>query len=169
MEILAPALPLLYLESMVDNAMKGIGEQRAAFRYSVWDSMLRIGAVILLLPRQGMRGFLLVILLSSLFTCAANTRRLLAAAGIRVELARWLAGPLGAAAAAGAAGWGLRRALAPLLAAGQGMQLLALALGGAGMGAVCLAAGWPFGLGAEIRAACRGGRNAESSGHSREN
>ena len=49
------------------------------------------------------------------------------------------------------------------------MQLLALALGGAGMGAVCLAAGWPFGLGAEIRAACRGGRNAESSGHSREN
>lgn len=169
LEILAPALPLLYLESMVDNAMKGIGEQRAAFRYSVWDSMLRIGAVILLLPRQGMRGFLLVILLSSLFTCAANTRRLLAAAGIRVELARWLAGPLGAAAAAGAAGWGLRRALAPLLAAGQGMQLLALALGGAGMGAVCLAAGWPFGLGAEIRAACRGGRNAESSGHSREN
>ena len=169
LEILAPALPLLYLESMVDNAMKGIGEQRAAFRYSVWDSMLRIGAVVLLLPRQGMRGFLLVILLSSLFTCAANTRRLLAAAGIRVDLARWLAGPLGAAAAAGAAGWGLRRALAPLLAAGQGMQLLALVLGGAGMGAVCLAAGWPFGLGAEIRAACRGGRNAESSGHSREN
>ena len=169
LEILAPAMPLLYLESMVDGAMKGMGEQKAAFRYSVWDSILRIAGVAALLPRMGMRGFLLVMILSSLFTCMANTRRLLAAAGIRVDLARWLAGPLGAAAAAGAAGWGLRRALAPLLAAGQGMQLLALALGGAGMGAVCLAAGWPFGLGAEIREACRGGRNAESSGHSREN
>ena len=56
LEILAPALPLLYLESMVDNAMKGIGEQRAAFRYSVWDSMLRIGAVVLLLPPAGDAG-----------------------------------------------------------------------------------------------------------------
>ena len=36
LETLAPAMPLMYLESMVDGAMKGIGEQKAAFRYSVW-------------------------------------------------------------------------------------------------------------------------------------
>ena len=36
-------MPLMYLESMVDGAMKGIGEQKAAFRYSVWDAVLRIG------------------------------------------------------------------------------------------------------------------------------
>ena len=44
LETLAPAMPLMYLESMVDGAMKGVGEQKAAFRYSVWDSILRIGA-----------------------------------------------------------------------------------------------------------------------------
>ena len=79
LEILAPAMPLLYLESMVDGAMKGMGEQKAAFRYGVWDSILRIAGVALLLPKWGMRGFLLVMILSSLFTCLANTRRLLAA------------------------------------------------------------------------------------------
>ena len=49
-------MPLMYLESMVDGAMKGIGEQKAAFRYSVWDAVLRIGGVAVLLPRYGMRG-----------------------------------------------------------------------------------------------------------------
>ena len=32
LQVLAPALPLLSLESMVDGAMKGVGEQEAAFR-----------------------------------------------------------------------------------------------------------------------------------------
>ena len=41
----------MYLESMVDGAMKGLGEQKAVFRYSVWDSILRIAGVVFLLPR----------------------------------------------------------------------------------------------------------------------
>ena len=65
-------MPLMYLESMVDGAMKGMGEQKAAFRYSVWDAVLRIGGVAVLLPRYGMKGFLTVILLSS-FTPAQPT------------------------------------------------------------------------------------------------
>ena len=78
LEVLGPAMPLLYFESMVDGAMKGMGEQKAAFRYSVWDSILRIVGVVLLLPRYGMPGFLFVILVSSCYTCLANTGRLLA-------------------------------------------------------------------------------------------
>ena len=57
LETLAPAMPLMYLESMVDGAMKGMGEQKAVFRYSLWDAVLRIAGVLLLLPRWGMKGF----------------------------------------------------------------------------------------------------------------
>ena len=167
LEVLAPALPLLYLESIVDGAMKGMGEQRAVFRYSVWDSILRIAGVALLLPRQGMRGFLLVMLLSALFTCAANTRRLLHAAGLRADAAGLLAGPLVTACGAAAAGWGLRAALAAPLAAGRAAQLAAVCAGGAGMCAAALALGWPLGLGAELRAVLP--RKPESSGHRRRN
>ena len=60
LQVLAPVLPLLYLESMVDGAMKGVGEQKAAFRYSVWDAVLRLAGVAVLLPRYGMRGFLVL-------------------------------------------------------------------------------------------------------------
>ena len=66
--------------------------------------------------------------------------------------------------------WGLRQARAAPLGAGRGMQLLAVAAGGAGMCAACLAAGWPLGLGAELREACRAAPRErkgkpESSGH----
>ena len=152
LEILAPAMPLLYLESMVDGAMKGIGEQKAVFRYSVWDSILRIAGVMVLLPRFGMKGFLFVILLSSLFTCLSNTRRLLVVAHVRADLAGWLAGPTFAALASALAGWGIREGLAVLLTGGRWARLLAVCAGGAGMGAVCLLAGWPLGLGEEVRA-----------------
>ncbi len=155
LEILAPAMPLIYLESMVDGAMKGLGEQKAIFRYSIWDAVLRIAGVAALLPRFGMRGFLFVILLSSLYTCAANTRRMLAAARLRPDPAGWLAGPALAAGAAAAVGLGLRAALAGPLAAPRVWQCAALAAGGAGMCAAGLAVALPLGLGREIRAARR--------------
>ncbi len=75
--ILGPAMPLMYLESMVDGAMKGMGEQKAVVpvQYVGLLPPHRGGGA--LLPRFGMKGFLFVILLSSLYTCAANTGRLL--------------------------------------------------------------------------------------------
>ena len=33
--------------------MKGMGEQKAVFRYSLWDAVLRIAGVLLLLPDGG--------------------------------------------------------------------------------------------------------------------
>ena len=156
LEVLGPAMPLLYLESMVDGAMKGIGEQRAVFRYSVWDSVLRIAGVIILLPRWGMKGFLFVILLSSLYTCTANTRRLLVCCGIEFTTAkfwRWLGAPMAAACAGAAAGQVFHLLLTPLLGGELPLQLLALAAGGLGTSAVCLGAAWPLGLGCELLSA----------------
>ena len=152
LQALAPAMPLMYLESMVDGAMKGVGEQKAAFRYSVWDSILRIAGVVLLLPRWGMKGFLLVILLSSLYTCAANTGRLLFSSGTKHAFLHWLGAPLAAAASAAAAGGWLRSALSALLEAEGLMPFAGLALGGAGTLVAFLLAALPLGLGQELHA-----------------
>ena len=156
--ILGPAMPLMYLESMVDGAMKGVGEQKAVFRYSMWDSCLRIVGVLLLLPRFGMKGFLFVILLSSFYTCTANTGRLLSSCGLRLQLWRWLGAPGFAGAVSAGAGLALRHLLADWLTGGAPLQLAAVALGGAGMAAVCFAAAWPLGLGEELRAVAAGER-----------
>ena len=152
LETLAPAMPLMYLESMVDGAMKGVGEQKAAFRYSVWDSVLRIGGVVVLLPRFGMKGFLAVILLSSLYTCAANTGHLLFSSGTQHAFRRWLGAPALAAVLAAAAGMALRKLLADGFAARLPLQLAALGIGGCATTGVFLLAAWPLGLGEEAAA-----------------
>ena len=164
LETLAPAMPLMYLESMVDGAMKGIGEQKAAFRYSVWDAVLRIGGVAVLLPRYGMRGFLTVILLSSFYTCAANTGRLLLSSGTGHAFRRWLGAPLLAAAAAGAAGRGVRRALAGFPAQGLPGQLAVLTVGGTATAIVFLLAALPLGLWEELRAVLRQAKTGKNRG-----
>ena len=156
--VLGPAMPLMYLESMVDGAMKGMGEQKAVFRYSLWDAVLRIAGVMLLLPRFGMKGFLFVILLSSFYTCTANTGRLLSSCGLRLQLWRWLGAPGFAGAVSAGAGLALRHLLADWLTGGVLLQLAAVALGGAGMAVVCFAAAWPLGLGEELRAVAAGER-----------
>ena len=151
LQVLAPAMPLMYLESMVDGAMKGVGEQKAAFRYSVWDSILRIAGVVLLLPRMGMKGFLLVILLSSLYTCAANTGRLLFSSGTKHAFRRWLGAPAAAALLAAAAGEGLQALLAQGLNGTPTARLASLVLGGTGTAAAFLIVALPFGLGEELK------------------
>ena len=165
LETLAPAMPLMYLESMVDGAMKGVGEQKAAFRYSVWDSILRIAGVVLLLPRFGMKGFLAVILLSSLYTCTANTGRLLFSSGTPHAFFRWLGAPALAAVLAAAAGVSLRTVLAAPLTAELPLQLAVLAAGGSGMAAVFLLAAWPLGLGKELCSIFHGREKRKISGH----
>lgn len=156
LRVLGPAMPLMYLESMVDGAMKGMGEQKAVFRYSLWDAVLRIAGVLFLLPRWGMKGFLWVILLSSAYTCQMNTARLLHVSGLQPRLWRWLGAPALAALVSAGAGEGLRTLLAGWLGSGSTpTRLAALCAGGFGMAAVCLAVQWPLGLGEEVRAILR--------------
>ena len=156
LRVLGPAMPLMYLESMVDGAMKGMGEQKAVFRYSLWDAVLRIAGVLLLLPRWGMKGFLWVILLSSAYTCQMNTARLLHVSGLQPRLWRWMGAPALAALVSAGAGEGLRALLAGWLGGGSTpTRLAALCAGGFGMAAVCLAVQWPLGLGEEVRAILR--------------
>lgn len=91
--VLGPVMPFLYMESMVDGILKGLNQQLSTFRYSVWDSALRIILIALLVPRTGMKGFLFVMLLSNLFTGMLNLRRLLAVTGLPVRWGGWLLRP----------------------------------------------------------------------------
>ena len=147
LRLLAPMAPMMYLESMVDGAIKGLGEQKASFGYTAWDSVLRIAGVLVLLPRMGMRGFLLVMIWSNLFTCLLNTLRLLKVSELPLRLWRWGGAPCTAVLLAMAAAAAVRR----LLAAQPLWQQLAV--GSPVMAAVYIAAAWPFGLGRMLQSA----------------
>ena len=102
--VLAPLLPVMYLECVVDGMLKGLGQQVASLRYSVTDSALRIGLILLLVPRMGMKGFLLIMLVSNLMTSLLNVGRLLQVTQVSLRVGRWIAVPFAAAACAALAG-----------------------------------------------------------------
>ena len=76
MTLLTPLLPLLYVESICDSMLKGLGRQGATLVIETMDSALRILGILLLLPRLGMMGYV-VILYGSAVLCALTRLKLL--------------------------------------------------------------------------------------------
>jgi len=77
LRLLSPAIPFMYLDCITDGLLKGTGEQMASLRYSTADSLMRIALVYLLLPKMGLRGFLLIMILSNSTVALLGLRRLL--------------------------------------------------------------------------------------------
>lgn len=163
LRVLGPIMPFLYLEGMVDGILKGLGEQLATFRYSLWNSLLRIVLVLALAPRFGMKGFLFVMLGSNLFTSILSLYRLLAVTGLRFDWYRWAAAPLLCAACAFAAE---HFVFAPLAARLIGPALPAAALpllGAAVLLGVYLLFLWLLGLASPRRLAQLCGRGGPAA------
>lgn len=109
--VLAPIVPFMYVEWVVDGLLKGLDQQVSSLKYSVIDSVLRIGLIVLLVPSRGMQGFLFIMILSNIFTSWLNIHRLLVVTNLRMQWGQWILKPLLAMAIAGAVAVGLQRIL----------------------------------------------------------
>ncbi|MGI6265229.1 MAG: putative polysaccharide biosynthesis protein [Acutalibacteraceae bacterium] len=130
LRVLAPLMPVMYLESVVDGILKGLDQQTHSLIYGVADSALRIGLIAAVVPRYGMAGFLFIMVISNLFTCGLNLHRLLTVTGLRLQWGQWIVKPALATAAAG----GIALAGVQLWPMGD---LPTLAVGGAVTALVC--------------------------------
>ena len=97
--ILAPIVPFMYLESVADGMLKGLGLQNYSFIYNVSDSVIRIALVMILVRRYGMTGFLGVMIISNCTTSTLNVRRLLKSSNTPLNIGNDIIKPLAAAAA----------------------------------------------------------------------
>lgn len=103
--VLGMIAPFMYLESMVDGILKGLGEQLATFRYSLLDSAVRILGIVVLLPRYGIWAFLGIMAVSNLLTFTLNTRRMLRRARMHPGWWSWFGRPAVFGLTCGALGW----------------------------------------------------------------
>lgn len=92
--LLAPAVVLMYLDSVTDAILKGLGYQVYSMWVNIADAVLSILLVLLLLPRFGAVGYVLVIVLAELFNFALSLLRLLRAVSFRISLVRFLLLPV---------------------------------------------------------------------------
>ncbi len=126
---LAPLVPAMYVESMVDGILKGLNQQVSTLKYSVVDSALRLALVVTFVPRAGMAGFLFVMTVSNVLVAVLNVNRLLTVTGMRFRWRQWVIAPTLAVAVAAWGSYVLQRnvllaACPPIVAVGLGIALL---------------------------------------------
>lgn len=83
--LLAPVLPLMFLDHITDCALKGLGEQVYTMWVNIADSAMSCLLVVLLLPSRGAVGYILVIVIAEAVNLTLSVGRL-----VRVTTVRYL-------------------------------------------------------------------------------
>ena len=74
--LLAPLVPIMYLDHVTDAILKGIGEQVYSMWVNITDSILSIILVWLLIPKMGIMGYALCIVLMEAYNFILSAIRL---------------------------------------------------------------------------------------------
>lgn len=88
-------VPVIYMDSIVDGMLKGLNEQLHYLTYNIADSFIRVILVILLIPRYGMAGFVIVMYTGAIFNTGLSLLRLIKVADIKIKVLHWVVAPLG--------------------------------------------------------------------------
>lgn len=83
--VLAPLIPFMYLDNIVDNMLKGIGEQKRSMRYNIIVSLLNIGLIYILLPRYAIVGYIFTIYFARILNFLLSLKRLIKVTKLSVD------------------------------------------------------------------------------------
>ncbi|MBR2339591.1 MAG: polysaccharide biosynthesis protein [Clostridia bacterium] len=92
--LIAPAIPIMYLDGVVDSVLKGIGEQVYSMGVNISDSALSIALVWIILPVYGASGYALVIIIAEIYNLSMSITRLHTRVKFKVSLMRSVFLPL---------------------------------------------------------------------------
>lgn len=91
--LLAPLVPLFYLDNVADAMLKGLDQQISVLRYSIADSALSIVLLYLLLPVYGVKGYVVVMYASTFLNATLSVARLARVTCISVQPVLWIVKP----------------------------------------------------------------------------
>lgn len=86
LSMLAPAVPLMYLDSVADGILKGLNEQTSYLIFNTLDSIIRVILTYTLLPVYGIAGVIAVIIISELLNTFLSLARLVKLTKIELRL-----------------------------------------------------------------------------------
>lgn len=97
LRILAPIVPLMYLDVVVDSLLKGMDEQFNSMKYNFFDSLLRVLLVLCLLQFFGMKSYIGIIFFSTIFNASLSLSKLLKVTQVTMYPVRQILLPTAAA------------------------------------------------------------------------
>ena len=94
LKILAPLIPFMYLDRIVDGSLNALDMQLATLRFNIIDMFVRISAICFLIPRYGIKGFVLVLFISTTFNTSLGVIKIFKETKLKFQLFEWIIKPL---------------------------------------------------------------------------
>lgn len=93
-KLLAPLIPLMYLDGAVDAMLKGLGKQIYTMRVNIIDSLLSVLLIVALLPSFGIKGYVTVIFVTELINTSFSILKLLNVSNVKTPVNKWIIKPI---------------------------------------------------------------------------
>lgn len=91
---LAPLIPIMYLDSMTDAMLKGMGQQFYSMLVNIIDALLSVILVWLVLPRYGIYSYIVIVYACEIINASLSVGRLLYISRLRPNISGWIIKPL---------------------------------------------------------------------------
>lgn len=92
--MLAPLIPIMYVDTATDAMLKGLGEQVYSMKVNIADAAISVVLVYLLIPKAGILGYVFTIYFSECFNTVCSVTKLLLITDTPVHLGKWVYKPL---------------------------------------------------------------------------
>lgn len=92
--MLAPLIPIMYIDSSVDAVLKGMGQQLYSMLVNIADALTSVILVWVLVPRMGLDGYIISVYVTETLNTTLSLARMLPVSGVRVFLLQMVAEPL---------------------------------------------------------------------------
>jgi len=93
-KMVAPLIPVMYLDTAVDAMLKGLGEQVYSMWVNIIDSSLSVILVIFLLPAFGIEGYIMTVYFTELINGALSITRLISVSKVKPSIYKNILIPL---------------------------------------------------------------------------
>ena len=90
----APLIPIMYVDSVSDAILKGMGEQLYSMKINIVDAAISVLTVFILVPRIGINGYVIAIYLSETFNTCASMVRVIRLTKYRLSVMKFILAPL---------------------------------------------------------------------------
>ncbi len=94
LRILAPLVPLTYLDVVVDNLLKGLDEQFNSMKYNFTDSLIRVILVLCFLRFFGMESYVFILFFSTIFNASLSLHRLMKVSHLHISVVQHILLPM---------------------------------------------------------------------------
>lgn len=94
MKVLAPLIPLIYVDVIANELLQGLDQQISVLQYNIADAVTRIVLIFYLLPVKEVVGLITVMYASNLFSLVLSLRRLLKVTRLDLKVGNWIVKPI---------------------------------------------------------------------------